>query len=208
MWVVQQNSIASEFYKSTHDFNSWTKTDLAELSRALFHNHSDNPIASNFKRFLNRQVRENFPSMKTARALYRKDKDVLDPESGEPMKIILCPATKKQKEIPIPQHFHEGYLDNMEFWAYDDETATAAIKCKDQEHVLRLISSKDLLRFRERDIQTLARHQIICRKYIMEAAAKEFTAMVDTIINGRMWMGSMGRLDLRLFEKSVEKPNE
>ena len=146
--------------------------------------------------------------MKTAKALYRKDKDVLDPETGKPMKIILWPATKKQKEIPIPQHFQEGYLDNMEFWAYDDETATAAIKFKDQERVLRLINAKDLLRFRERDIRTLARHQIICRKDVMEAAAKEYTAMVATIINGRLWMGSMGRSDLRLFEKPAEEPKE
>ncbi|CAI9284446.1 unnamed protein product [Lactuca saligna] len=201
LWVVKRNSGASECYKSTHDFKSWTKTDLAELFRAPFHNHSDNPSTSNLKRFLDRQVRENFPSMKTARALYRKDEEVLDLESGEPMKIILWPVTKKQKEIPIPQHFHEGYPDNMEFWAYDDETATAAIKFKYREHVLRLTSAKDLLRFIERDIRTLARHQIICRKDVMEVAAKEFTAMVATIINGRMWMVSMGRSNLKLFEK-------
>ncbi|CAI9300219.1 unnamed protein product [Lactuca saligna] len=85
------------------------------------------------------------------------------------MKIILWPATKKQKENPIPQHFHEGYLDDMEFWAFDDETATAAIKFKNREHVLRLISAKELLHFRERDIRTLADHQIICRKRCHES---------------------------------------
>ncbi|CAI9278115.1 unnamed protein product [Lactuca saligna] len=147
LWVVKRKSGASECYKSNHDFNSWTKTDLAELSRAPFHNPSEDQNASNFKRFLDRQVKENFPSMKTAKTLYKKDKDVLDPETGEPMKIILWPATKKQKEIPIPQHFHEGYLDDMEFWAYDDETATAAIKFKNREHTLRLISAKALLHF-------------------------------------------------------------
>ncbi|CAI9283661.1 unnamed protein product [Lactuca saligna] len=46
------------------------------------------------------------------------------------------------------------------------------------------------------------------RKDVMEAAAKEFTAMVATIINGRLWMGSMGRSDLRLFEKPAEEPKE
>ncbi|CAI9289168.1 unnamed protein product [Lactuca saligna] len=142
LWVVKRKSGASECYKSTDDFNSWTKIDLAELSRAPFHNPSEDPSATNFKRFLDRQVKENFPSIKTAKALYRKDKDVLDPESGKPMKIILWPAIKKQKEIPIPQHFHEGYLDDMEFWAYDDKTGTAAIKFKDREHVLRLIIAK------------------------------------------------------------------
>ncbi|CAI9299629.1 unnamed protein product [Lactuca saligna] len=119
------------------------------------------------------------------------------------MKIILWPATKQQKEIPIPQQFHEGYLDNMEFWASDDETATAAIKFKDREQVLRLISAKYLLRFRERDIWTLGLHQIIYRKYIMEVVAKEFI-----IINGKIWMASMGRSDLKLYEKPAEKPNE
>ena len=73
-----------------------------------------------------------------------------------------------------------------------------------REQVLRLISAKDLLRFRERDIRTLSRHQIICRKDVMEAAAKVFTGMVATIINGRLWMGSMGMSDLKLFEKPSE----
>ncbi|CAI9300144.1 unnamed protein product [Lactuca saligna] len=54
LWVVKRKSGASECYKSTHDFNSWTKTDLAELSRAPFHNPSEDPNASNFKRFLDR----------------------------------------------------------------------------------------------------------------------------------------------------------
>ncbi|KAL7585859.1 hypothetical protein Lser_V15G45032 [Lactuca serriola] len=100
LWVVKRKSGASECYKSTHDFNSWTKTDLAELSRAPFHNPSEDPNASNFKRFLDRQVKENFPSMKTTKALYKKEKDVLDPETGEPMKISLWPATKKKKSLP------------------------------------------------------------------------------------------------------------
>ncbi|CAI9300212.1 unnamed protein product [Lactuca saligna] len=83
MWVVKRNSGVPEYYKSVHDFNSWTKVDLGELSRAPFHN------PSNFKRFLDRKVKENFRKMKTAKALYRKDKDIIDPESGQPMKIIL-----------------------------------------------------------------------------------------------------------------------
>ncbi|CAI9265572.1 unnamed protein product [Lactuca saligna] len=187
-----------------HDFNSWIKVDLAELLRAPFHNPSEVPNVTSFKIFLNRQVKENFPRMKTARALYRKHKEILDHESGEPMKIILWPATKEHKEIPIPQHFHEGYLDNMEILAYDYETATAAIKFKDREQFLRLISAKDLLRFRERDICTLSRHQIICKNDFMEADAKEVTGMVATIINGRVWMGSMGKFDLKLFEKPTD----
>ncbi|CAI9260723.1 unnamed protein product [Lactuca saligna] len=122
--------------------------------------------------------------MKTAKAISRKDADVVDPEYGEPMKIILWPATKQLKDIPIPQHFHEGYLDNMEFWAYDDETATASIKFKNKETLMRLICEKDLLKFRENDIRNLVLHQIICKKEVMEAVAKEFTGMLAPIING------------------------
>ena len=40
MWVVKRNSGISEYYQSIHDFNSWTKVDLAELSRVPFHNTS------------------------------------------------------------------------------------------------------------------------------------------------------------------------
>ncbi|CAI9286787.1 unnamed protein product [Lactuca saligna] len=68
--------------------------------------------------------------------------------------------------------------------------------------------SKGFSTDRERDIRTLARHQIICRKDVMEATTKEFNALVATIINGRMWMGSVGRSNLRLFQKLTEKPNE
>ncbi|CAI9260921.1 unnamed protein product [Lactuca saligna] len=85
---LMKRKFGVEYGDSTHE------TDLAELSRAPFHNPSDDPSASNFKRFLDRQVKENFPKMKTARALYQKDKDVLDPELGKPMKIIMWPATK------------------------------------------------------------------------------------------------------------------
>ncbi|CAI9296870.1 unnamed protein product [Lactuca saligna] len=131
MWVIKRNSDVPEYYKSVHDFNSWTKVDLAELSRAPFHNPLEDPNTTNFKRFLDRQVKENFLKMKTVKSLYRKDKDNIDPKSGQPMKIILWPTTKQLKEIPIPQHFHEGYLDNMGFWVVDDESTTAAIKFKD-----------------------------------------------------------------------------
>ncbi|CAI9298687.1 unnamed protein product [Lactuca saligna] len=87
----------------------------------------------------------------------------------------ILPATNQLKEIPIPQHFHDVYLDDMDFWAIDDETSTAAIKFKNREGIIRLVSVKDILRFTERDIHTLACHQIVWRREIIEASAKEFT---------------------------------
>ena len=116
------------------------------------------------------------------------------------MKIVLWPATKKLKEIPIPLHFHEGYLDKMEFWAFDEATTTVVIKFSDG--VLHLVEAKDLLRFRERDIHTLARHQIFCKSKLMKPAANEFTGMVATIIKKRLWLGAMGKSDVMLFKKT------
>ncbi|CAI9282549.1 unnamed protein product [Lactuca saligna] len=46
MWVVKRNSRVLEYYQSIHDFNSWTKVDLAKLSRAPFHNPSQDPCGN------------------------------------------------------------------------------------------------------------------------------------------------------------------
>ena len=94
MWLVKIKFGALEYYKDAQDFCSWTKIDLTELSNAPFHNPSKDPQATNFKFFLEKQVKENFSGMKTAESLIRKDKDVLDPRTNEPIKIVLWPATK------------------------------------------------------------------------------------------------------------------
>ncbi|CAI9268291.1 unnamed protein product [Lactuca saligna] len=80
MWILKRNSGIPEYYKSMHDFNSWNKVDFVELLRGPFHNPSEDHNATSFKSFLDRHVKENFPRMKTARALYRKDKEILDPQ--------------------------------------------------------------------------------------------------------------------------------
>ena len=62
------------------------------------------------------------------------------------------------------------------------------------------LRSKNLLRFRERDIHTLENHQIICKSDILEAAAKEYTGVVAKIIANRLWMGAIERLNVRLLK--------
>lgn len=186
-----------EYYKDTHDFCSWTKFNLTELSESLFHNPSNDPKAFNFKRFLERQVKTQFARMKTVESLIKRDKDVLNPQTNEPMKIVMWPPTKQMKEIHIPQHLHEGHMDTMEFWAFDEATATIAIKS-----VLLLEDAKDLLRFRERDIHTMGSHQIYSKTELLEPGAKEFTSMVVTIIEKRLWLGAMGKMDVKLFKKT------
>lgn len=115
LWVVKRNSGNLEYYKSIHDFSSWTIVDLFELLMTPFYNPSQDPSAFTFKRFLEGQVKDNFPKMKTAKSLIRRDKEILDPETDEPMKIMLWLATNQLKEIPIPQHLHEGCLDDIDF---------------------------------------------------------------------------------------------
>lgn len=94
--------------------------------------------------------------MKTADSLLKRDNEVLDPKTNEPMKIVMWPATKQLKEIPIPQHFHNRYLDRMELWGFDEVTATTTIKFTNSDIVLRLVDAKYMLWLKERDIHTLA----------------------------------------------------
>ena len=90
-------------------------------------------------------------------------------------------------------------MDNREFWAFDEATTTTLINFPHGVH--RLLDVKDLLRFREQDIQTLGYHQIVCKSALLEPAAKEFTIMVTTIIEKKMWLGTMGKSDMVLIEK-------
>ena len=55
----------------------------------------------------------------------------------------MWPPTKKMHQILIVQQFHDGSLDNMEFWVYDEAIATAVIKFP--EGVFHLVEAKDLL---------------------------------------------------------------
>ena len=58
---------------------------------------------------------QRFAGMKTTNSIVRKYKDVLDPKTNEPMKIVMWPPTKQTKEIPIVQYYQDGSLDNMNF---------------------------------------------------------------------------------------------
>ncbi|CAH1428594.1 unnamed protein product [Lactuca virosa] len=103
------------------------------------------------------------------------------------------------KEIPILQHFRDGSLHDMEYWVFDEATATVVIKFP--TGVFRVIEAKDLLKFGEREIHTLAQHQIVVKNDILESAAKEFTSMIVEIINKKMWSGAMEGSDVLIIKK-------
>lgn len=103
------------------------------------------------------------------------------------------------KQIPIVQNCHDRSLRNMQYWVYDEATATAVIKFPDG--VFGLVDKKDLLQFGELDIHTLAQLQIKFIDEILEVMAKEFTRMVAEIIEKKMWLEAMGRSDVLIVEK-------
>ena len=84
--MVRRKSRNKELYKDAHDFNSFTKVDLIELSKAPFSNPSKNSKASQFKSFLEDQVAKGFPSMKIAESFVAVHKHVLDKETSEPIR--------------------------------------------------------------------------------------------------------------------------
>ena len=92
--VVKRRIGNSEYYKDKNDFCSWTKVDLIEFSKAPFLNPSKDPQATAFKMFLENQVKRQFAKMKPINSFVRKDKDMLDPRTNEPIKIVMWPPTK------------------------------------------------------------------------------------------------------------------
>ncbi|KAL7606254.1 hypothetical protein Lser_V15G18890 [Lactuca serriola] len=201
IWVVKRNSGNVEYYKHQNDFCSWTKVDLTELSNAPFHNPSNDPRGTDFKLFLENQVKRKLDGMKTADSFVKKVKGVFDPNTNRTIKNVMSPPIKKMNQIPIIQQPPDGSLLNMKYWVFDEATATAVIKLA--TGVIRLLEAKDLLKFGERDIRTLVKHQIVVNNDILEIAAKEFTGMVGEIINKRMWAGALGSSDVMIVDKPL-----
>ena len=113
MFMVRRKSGNKELYKDAHDFHSFTKVDLIELSKAPFSNPSGNPKDSQFKSFLEDQVAKGFPSMKTAESFVEVHKRVFDPKNNEPIRAVMWPSTAQVKHIPVPQNCPDGSLHSM-----------------------------------------------------------------------------------------------
>ncbi|CAI9299779.1 unnamed protein product [Lactuca saligna] len=93
----------------------------------------------------------------------------------------------------------DDYMQNKEYWVFNEATATIVIKIS--AGIILLLEAKDLLQFGERDICTLARHQLVVNDEILEMATKEFTGMVSEIINKRMWAGALESSDVMIVDK-------
>ena len=152
-----------------------------------------------FNSFLEDQVAKGFPSLKNAESFVAVHKHVLDKETNEPIRAVMWLATAQVKHIPVPQNCPDGSLHSMLYWVHDETSDVAVIKLK--EDCIRLYDKRDILQFGERDIHQLAKQQIIVADELFEPAAKEYTRMVATIIEKRIWNGAMGRSDVLVVDK-------
>lgn len=195
---MKRKSDNIEYYQDTHDFESWTRVDLTELSRAPFANPSNDPKATHFQLFLEDQVKKGFTIMKTAESFIKQYPDVIDQSTNLPFKNVMWPATKQMSQVPVLQNFQDRSLEKMLNWVYDEKTATTVINF--QNGSFRLFDKNDLLQFGRWDIHHLSL-LIQVAEEIFECAAKEYTSKVAEIIEKEIWSGAMDGKDVVIVDK-------
>ena len=97
MWLVRRKSGNTEFYNDFHDFNSWTRVDLSELSNVAFTNPSSDAKSTHFKIYLENQVKKGFPDMKTVESIIKQFPGILDLKTNLPFQAMMWPATNQVK---------------------------------------------------------------------------------------------------------------
>ncbi|MFS7920002.1 hypothetical protein Hanom_Chr03g00219191 [Helianthus anomalus] len=117
MWLITRKSGHREYYAKESQFESWTKIDLKSLLCAPFYNPDLNRRGKGwaFHSRLEREVRSNFATMKTAEPTVRRNPGVRDPFNKITVKSIIWPPTDKDNIIPIAKKFEKGILRNFKF---------------------------------------------------------------------------------------------
>ena len=199
MWVVKRKSKNIKYYAKMTDFVSGTIVDLAELVHAPFHNPTNDPNVWAFKNFLEDKAKMNFEGMKTTSSFIKETKDIIESYTNKTLVNVMWPPTTKAKKIPITQRLLDGLLNDLLFWVYDEATTTMVIKMKKDQ--IQLVDPRDLLKFVEHDIHMLSKHLLMVENEMFEAAAKDFTSMIATIINKKWWAGALDDSDMHIMEK-------
>ncbi|KAM0063148.1 hypothetical protein Hdeb2414_s0003g00087671 [Helianthus debilis subsp. tardiflorus] len=164
MWLITRKSGHREYYAKEAQFESWTKIDLKSLLRALNYDPEPNQRGRGwaFHARLEKEVKSNFATMKTAESEIRRNPGVRDPFTKRTIKSVIWPLTDKEKIIPLACKFEKEILKNLKFWAYDPKMAEAVIVTKEQS--IRIPNSYDLMSFHEEDILVLSSQQIRCHE--------------------------------------------
>ncbi|MFS7953625.1 hypothetical protein Hanom_Chr07g00620891 [Helianthus anomalus] len=183
MWLITCKSGHREYYAKESQFESWTKIDLKSLLYAPFYDPDLNCRGRGwvFHSRLEREVRTNFATMKTAEPTIRRNPSVRDPHTKRTVRSVIWPATDKEKIIPIAKKCEKGILKNLKFWADDPKMVEAAIVTEEQS--IRIPNSYDLMSFHEEDIMVLTNHQIQTNKKYEECAKAWKSVAANILIN-------------------------
>ncbi|KAJ0652892.1 hypothetical protein HanOQP8_Chr15g0577371 [Helianthus annuus] len=182
-WWIKRKVGPVEWYKHPGQFQSFTKVDLTDLSKAPYVDDKPGGPGYLFFERLKREVLKGFPSMRTAESIVKPAKGVRDSYTHKRMKIVHWPVTDKEKVIPLVRKIPQGALKFLQFWTYDERLGQAVIVC-DHNVDFRLVDPVDLLNVAHEDLEVLARHQIrATEKY--EEIAKAWTGAVASAIHIR-----------------------
>jgi hypothetical protein len=196
LWFVKRRSLKVEYYQYSHDFSSWTQTDLAELVEAPYYDTSLNREAWNFVKFLENQKKKKFTGMKTANSFL---KTRVDPISKQSVVEVKWPKTNQVRQIPLRKALPDGTLDTLALWTFDEATTTVLVHTKFTS--IRLVDTKDLFMFRERDIKRLAATEMATDKSMFVPAAKVFVQRAKEIVAQEKWADKLEVSDVNvLFE--------
>ncbi|KAF5786373.1 hypothetical protein HanXRQr2_Chr10g0440171 [Helianthus annuus] len=182
-WWIKRKVGPVEWYKHPGQFQSFTKVDLRNLSKAPYVDDKPGGPGYMFFERLKREVLRNFPSMRTAESFVKLAKGIRDPYTNKRMKIVHWPVTDKEKMIPLVKKIPKGALKSLHFWAYDERLGQAVFVCDDDVNY-RLVDQVDVLNLALEDLEVLAQNQIrATEKY--EKIAKGWTAAVVSAIHIR-----------------------
>ncbi|MFS7935257.1 hypothetical protein Hanom_Chr05g00401341 [Helianthus anomalus] len=158
MWLVTRKSGHREYYGNESQFESWIKIDLKSLLRAPYYDPDLNQRGRGwaFHSRLEREVKINFATMKTAEPTVFRNPGVRDPHTKRTTRSVIWPATDKEKIIPIAKKFEKGIPKNFKFWAYDPKMVESVIVTEEQS--IRIPNSYDLMSFHEEDVLILNNH--------------------------------------------------
>ncbi|MFS7912208.1 hypothetical protein Hanom_Chr02g00127211 [Helianthus anomalus] len=115
MWIVRRSDGEVEMYEKMSNFESWTRIDLY----ALFYNLDRDERGWAFMKWLEYEVLNEFPNLKTAESCERWHPEVIKIATGEQVKSVIWPPTAKAKTIPLSKHLPDDSLEDFEFWCYD-----------------------------------------------------------------------------------------
>ncbi|MFS7966890.1 hypothetical protein Hanom_Chr09g00779271 [Helianthus anomalus] len=190
MWLITRKTGRREYYAKEAQFESWTKIDLKSLLRAPYYDPEPNQRGRGwaFLARLEKEVKSNFATMKTAESEIRRNPGVREPFTKRNVKSIIWPPIEKEKIIPLSRKFEKGILKNLKFWEYDSKMVEAVLITEDQS--IRIPNTYDLMSCHEEDILVISIQQIRCNeKY--EVCAKEWTTSAANILRHRLFADPM-----------------